>query len=88
MSYPANHTPSPNDGVDGLLFQIATSVGAITSENDTQEVKFAKIAEALKAAASADFATTFENTDLSGLPTSNPGGGKPWLNGGVLQVGA
>ncbi len=30
----------------------------------------------------------FEDLDLSGLPTSNPGGGKPWLNGGVLQVGA
>lgn len=26
--------------------------------------------------------------DLSGLPTSDPGGGKLWLNGGVLQVGA
>lgn len=30
----------------------------------------------------------FGNANLSGLPTSNPGGGKPWLNGGVLQVGA
>lgn len=30
----------------------------------------------------------FANLDLSGLPTSNPGGGKAWLNGGVLQVGA
>ena len=26
--------------------------------------------------------------DFSTLPTSNPGGGKLWLNGGVLQVGA
>lgn len=25
--------------------------------------------------------------DLHLLPTSDPGGGKPWLNGGVLQVG-
>lgn len=30
----------------------------------------------------------FASADLSGLPTSNPGGGKPWLNGGVVQVGA
>jgi len=29
----------------------------------------------------------FENLDLSSLPTSDPGGGKPWLNGGVVQVG-
>lgn len=33
-------------------------------------------------------ATDFANLDLSGLPTSDPGSGKPWLNGGVLQVGA
>jgi hypothetical protein len=30
----------------------------------------------------------FAATDFSTLPTSNPGSGKPWLNGGVLQVGA
>ena len=29
----------------------------------------------------------FEALDLSTLPTSDPGGGKPWLNGGVVQVG-
>lgn len=29
----------------------------------------------------------FAALDLSTLPTSDPGGGKPWLNGGVLQVG-
>lgn len=33
-------------------------------------------------------ATILAQADLSGLPTSNPGGGKLWLNGGVLQVGA
>lgn len=33
-------------------------------------------------------AAMFAALDLSGLPTSNPGGGKPWLNGGVLMVGA
>jgi len=26
--------------------------------------------------------------DLSGLPTSNPGGGRLWLSAGVLRVGA
>jgi len=30
----------------------------------------------------------FAATDFSTLPTSNPGSGKVWLNGGVLQVGA
>jgi len=27
------------------------------------------------------------NADFSGLPTSDPGGGREWLNGGVVQVG-
>jgi hypothetical protein len=30
---------------------------------------------------------SFGNYDLSGLPTSDPGDGKPWNNGGVLCVG-
>jgi len=29
----------------------------------------------------------FHLIDLSGLPTSDPGSGRPWLNGGVPQVG-
>lgn len=29
----------------------------------------------------------FAAMDLSELSTSDPGSGKPWLNGGVLQVG-
>lgn len=29
----------------------------------------------------------FAALDLDNLPTSDPGGGKPWLNGGVVQVG-
>lgn len=32
--------------------------------------------------------TSLAALDLSTLPTFNPGGGKLWLNGGVLQVGA
>ena len=32
--------------------------------------------------------TQFANTDFSGLPTSDPGGGKPWLNSGFLMIGA
>jgi hypothetical protein len=31
--------------------------------------------------------TNFAALDLSTLPTSDPGSGKPWLNGGVMQVG-
>ena len=42
----------------------------------------------LSALQPATLATALANCDLSGLPTSNPGGGRPWLNGGVLQVGA
>jgi hypothetical protein len=39
--------------------------------------------------ASAGVLTTamFAALNLSSLPTSDPGSGKPWLNGGVLQVG-
>ncbi len=37
---------------------------------------------------SAWLATLLATADLSGLPTSDPGSGKPWLNGGVLMVGA
>ena len=33
-------------------------------------------------------AADFLGLDLSGAPVSDPGSGKPWLNGGVLQVGA
>lgn len=33
------------------------------------------------------FADWFYASDLSGGPTSDPGGGKPWLNGSVLSVG-
>lgn len=29
----------------------------------------------------------FQDSDLSGLPTANPGGGLPWLNDGFLGVG-
>ena len=32
-------------------------------------------------------AADFMALDLSGMPTSDPGGGLPWLNGGVMQVG-
>jgi hypothetical protein len=32
-------------------------------------------------------ASNFADTNLSTLPASDPGSGKPWLNGGVLQVG-
>lgn len=34
------------------------------------------------------FALLFAGTNLAGLPAANPGGGQPWLNGGVMQVGA
>lgn len=32
-------------------------------------------------------AEEFALADLSGLPTADPGGGNPWLNGGLMQVG-
>lgn len=51
MSYPANHTPDARDGVEGLLEQIAKSVGAITDESSSIEDKLASIAVALQSAA-------------------------------------
>jgi len=30
---------------------------------------------------------TFANDDLDSLPTSDPGGGKPWNNGGIIAIG-
>lgn len=33
-------------------------------------------------------AAQIADLDFSILPTSNPGSGKLWLNGGVVQVGA
>lgn len=42
----------------------------------------------LNASSAATLAAILAETNISGLPTSDPGGGKLWLNGGVLQVGA
>lgn len=39
-------------------------------------------------AAGTQTAIAFAALDLSGLPTADPGGGKPWLKLGVLTVGA
>ena len=36
---------------------------------------------------SGNLATDIANLNLSTLPTSDPGGGKPWLNNGFLMVG-
>jgi len=34
-----------------------------------------------------DTATHWASLDLSGLPTTNPGGGQPWLSSGNIHVG-
>lgn len=67
----------------GVLTTLGTNIGA----HDTQAQTLLTALLAITTA-SASFATLLQNSDLSGFPTSDPGGGKPWLNGGVLQVGA
>lgn len=42
----------------------------------------------LRAAVLDNLASAIIGLDLSTLPTSNPGGGRLWLNGGVVQIGA
>lgn len=37
--------------------------------------------------ANGDTASHWSQLDLSGLPTADPGGGRPWLSGGILRVG-
>lgn len=66
-----------------LPFAISTTPG-VTAWTTTQWIA------AWQSKADADpalLATLLATLDLSGLPTSDPGGGKLWLNGGLLQVG-
>lgn len=51
-------------------------------------IKLAAIYQVLNAVTGGAFsAAIFEATNLSSLPTSNPGNGQPWINGGALWVG-
>ncbi len=60
----------------------STEIGrALLTAADAAEARATLALEVVSAAAIAAL-------DLSSLPTSDPGGGKVWLNGGVLQVGA
>ncbi len=64
-----------NDGTNIIAFDGGGAGGAVSSFNTrTGSVVLT--------------ASDIANLDLSTLPTSDPGSGKVWLNGGVLQVGA
>jgi hypothetical protein len=69
-------TPNLFAGALGLYF--ATDTGALSSWDGTTWHT---------AATGALTTAMFAALNLSTLPTSDPGSGKPWLNGGVLQVG-
>ncbi len=68
------------------LPELARVVDALQQMIRLQGISYEQLV-ALVAATGTVTAATFAALDLSGLPTSDPGGGKPWLNGGVLQVG-
>lgn len=82
--YDGSGVPSGGLGADGDYY-LDDSNGDIytkvTSNSPQWGVVFNVASAALSTAA-------FAALDLSTLPTSDPGGGKAWLNGGVLQVGA
>ena len=61
-----------------------TLSGEITTEATTRAN--ADTAEA-NARVAGDTAAMFATFNLSGLPTTNPGGGRPWLSGGNIHVG-
>lgn len=63
MSFPSGHTPTANDGIQGLLQQIAASMGVLAGETDGIEDILAKIAAAAAEAASGN------------APPSGPAGG-------------
>jgi len=61
--------------------------GVAPSTGDNLNRVVTKILCVLNSASGGGTSAAFASLDLSSLPTSNPGGGKPWLNGGVLQIG-
>lgn len=83
-------------GITALLAPYATLASPVLTGTPTaptatladNSTKIATTAFVLANAGSAVTAAQIAALNFSSLPTSNPGGGKLWLNGGVLQVGA
>lgn len=73
-----------------LSLEIQTINGSFTTTVISQDVTiYADLIDGatLSPIPLATLLSLFAALDLSSLPTANPGSGKPWLNGGVLQVG-
>jgi hypothetical protein len=63
--------------------EIGSSASSPFANNDAITLSFARAGDQTTFSA-----TDFANLDLNSvLPTSDPGSGKPWLNGGAMQVG-
>lgn len=81
-------TTAPGDGGAGLFYW---NPGSYTDDGVNVIVPYPAAGQGawLRAplSSSVTFAA-FAALDLSGLPTSDPGGGRAWLNGNVLSVGS
>lgn len=79
-------TAAPGDGGGGLFYW---NSGDYTDDGVNVIVPPSAAGQGawLRAATTAITAAQFAALDLSALPTSDPGGGMPWLNGNVLSVG-
>lgn len=71
--------------------EITNRTNAINSEASTRASQDSTLQTNINNEASTraagDTAAHWMGLDLSGLPTANPGGGKPWLSGGVIRIG-
>lgn len=74
-----------------ITSEAGTRAGADTAlqTNITNEASTRATADTAEATAraSGDTVAFWMNLDFSGLPTADPGGGKPWLKAGDLHVG-
>lgn len=81
-------TTAPGDGGAGLFYW---NPGTYSDEGVNVIVPYPAAGQGAWLRAplnSAITASAFANLNLSNLPTSDPGGGRPWLNGNVLSVGS
>ena len=80
-----NTEASARSGADTTLqTNINNEASARSSQDTTLQTN---INNEATARASGDTAAHFASLDLSGLPTSNPGSGRPWLSSGNIRVG-
>lgn len=74
---------TPTTFAVNLLFPVAISGNLNPLNVSGSSMQTAIVAAAVAAITPAQIATL----DFSTLPATDPGGGRLWLNGGVLQVG-